>query len=93
MELWVAARTDPELRDSLRDVTRDVTRMIAEEGEDLFPEVMATPGAAELLDTSLAAMRGLAMLAALGKPRDVARRWRATRTHLLTLYAELDELH
>ncbi|MCW3066815.1 MAG: transcriptional regulator [Solirubrobacterales bacterium] len=92
MELWVAARTDPELRDSLRDVTRDVTRMIAEEGMDLFPDVMSTPGAPALLDTTLAAMRGLAMLAALGNPRDVGRRWRTTRSHLLALYAQLDHM-
>ena len=89
MELWVAARTDPELRESLRDVTRDVTRMIATGGQELFPETMAKPGAAELLDTTLAAMRGLAMLAALGKPRDATRRWTATRGHLLELYAGL----
>jgi hypothetical protein len=89
MELWVAARTDPELRESLRDVTRDVTRMIAVGGRELFPETMAKPGAAEVLDTTLASMRGLAMLAALGKPRDVARRWSATRAHLLELYAGL----
>jgi AcrR family transcriptional regulator len=89
MELWVAARTDPELRESLREVTRDVTRMIAAGGAELFPELMSKPGAPALLDTSLASMRGLAMLGALGNPRDVARRWRATRTHLLELYAAL----
>ena len=89
MELWVAARTDPELRDSLRDVSRDVTRMIATGALELFPDLMAKPGAGELLDTALASMRGLAMLAALGKPRDVTRRWNATRGHLLELYAQL----
>jgi AcrR family transcriptional regulator len=85
MELWVAARTDAEVQAALRDVARDVTRMVATAATEMFPDLMARPGAGELLDTALAAIRGLAILRFHGDPH-VDRRWQATRRQLLEAY-------
>ena len=86
MELWVAARTDAEIRSAMDEVTRDVTRLIAEGAQELFPDLMDRPRAGELLEMSLATMRGLAMLSFTGDPADAVRRWRRTRPMLLELY-------
>jgi AcrR family transcriptional regulator len=86
MELWVAARTDPELRVAMDEVQRDVTRLIAREGAELFPELMARPRAGELLEMGLATIRGLALLTFTSDPAGVERRWRRARAYLLSLY-------
>jgi AcrR family transcriptional regulator len=85
MELWVAARTDAEVRAALQEASRDITRMIVKGAVELFPDLMAKPGAGELLDTTLAAIRGLAILRFHGDP-NVDRRWAATRRQLLEYY-------
>src|SRR6202050_1873244 len=89
MELWVAARTDPEIREAMGEVARDVTRMIAPGAWELFPELMSRPGAGEVLDMGLAIMRGLAVLRFTTDEREVDRRWRRARGHLLGLYERL----
>lgn len=89
MELWVAARTDPEISQAMEEVARDVTRMIATGAAEMFPELMARPRAGEILDMGLAIMRGLAMLRFTGEEADVERRWRRARGHLLELYEQL----
>jgi AcrR family transcriptional regulator len=86
MELWVAARTDAEIREAMSEVARDVTRMIATGASELFPELMARPRAGEVLDMGLAIMRGLAVLRFTDDEADVERRWRRARGHLLELY-------
>jgi len=89
MELWVAARTDPEIKDAMDQVGRDVARMIAAGASELFPELMQRPRAGELLDMGLAIMRGLAMLRFTTDSADIERRWRRARGHLLELYDAL----
>jgi AcrR family transcriptional regulator len=89
MELWVAARTDPEIREAMDEVARDVTRMIATGAAELFPALMARPRAGEVLDMGLAIMRGLAVLRYTSSDADVERRWRRARGHLLELYEQL----
>ncbi|HEV3056399.1 MAG TPA: TetR/AcrR family transcriptional regulator [Solirubrobacteraceae bacterium] len=89
MELWVAARTDPEIRDAMDDVAREVTRMIAVGASEMFPELMSRPRAGEVLDMVLAIMRGLAVLRFTSADEDVDRRWRRARAHLLGLYEAL----
>jgi AcrR family transcriptional regulator len=86
MELWVAARTDPELRAEMDEVQRDVTRMVGSLAAELFPELMVRPRAGEVLDLGMATMRGLAMLRFTSDPADVERRWRRARAYLLGLY-------
>jgi len=86
MELWVAARTDPELRAAMDEVQRDVTRMVARLAAELFPELMSQPHAGDVLDLGMATMRGLAVLRFTSDPADVERRWRRARAYLLGLY-------
>ena len=47
---------------------------------------MAKPRAGELLDLTLATLRGLALLHCVGEKAEVERRWRRARVHLLGLY-------
>jgi len=89
LELWVTARTDTEIRTAMADVAPDVNRMIARTASELLPSLMARPRAGELLDVTLATMRGLALLRATGGEGDVERRWRRAREQLLCLYDNL----
>jgi AcrR family transcriptional regulator len=89
MELWVAARTDEEIRAAMDDVSRDVTRLIARSAAAYLPQTMAKPGAGDMLDHALATMRGLALLRFTGDAEDVARRWTRARRTLLALYDRL----
>jgi AcrR family transcriptional regulator len=89
MELWVAARTDPEIRGAMAEVARDITRLIAQGGVELFPELMAKRRSGELLDMGLATMRGLALLGFTSEAAEVERRWRRARAHLIELYDAL----
>jgi AcrR family transcriptional regulator len=88
-ELWVAARTDPEIARAMDEVGRDVTRVIAELAAELLPELMTKPRAGEVLDMSMAVMRGLALLRLTAEAPDIDRRWRTARRHLVELYAGL----
>jgi AcrR family transcriptional regulator len=89
MELWVAGRTDAEIGAAIREVARDVDRMVARGAGELCPELMASARGAELLDLSLATMRGLSLLHAGGSAGDVELRWARAREHLLSLYDNL----
>jgi AcrR family transcriptional regulator len=85
-ELWVAARTERELRESLFEVQRFGTRAILAAGPLLYPELAGRPGLSELIETGQAALRGLALLRLID-PQDADRVWPATRAHLLALTA------
>ncbi len=89
MELWVAARTDTEIRVAMAEVARDITRLMAEISLELFPELMRKPGAAELLDMGLAVMRGLAVLRFTEPAVGVERRWVRARGRMLEAYERL----
>ena len=83
MELWVAARTDPQVRTAMNEAIHDVTRMIVLVADDLFAELMSQPRAYEVLELALASIRGLALLRFTFGPDDVQPRWERTRAHLL----------
>jgi AcrR family transcriptional regulator len=89
VELWVAARTDPELRRRLVDVEREVAARISSDIGDLFPDLAGQRAFREAVDASLAAMRGLALQGFVTGDQDVERRWPGIRRRLL---AALDEL-
>lgn len=84
MELWIAARTDPELREGLGDVEREVAREIAKGVSEVLG-ARADRRAIDFLATALATMRGLALLQFVSDPEYVEQRWRATRRQLLEL--------
>jgi AcrR family transcriptional regulator len=86
MELWIAARTDAELRTSLVGVQRMGGELIAAVGPTVYPEVSDQHRITELIATGDAALRGLAVLRFVN-PSDADRVWRATRAYLLALGA------
>jgi AcrR family transcriptional regulator len=88
VELWVAARTDIELREELIAAEREGARLAASASRILNPELVDRPGFAQLLATGQATMRGLAMARFVSdEGADAA--WPATRAHLLGLVAQI----
>jgi AcrR family transcriptional regulator len=87
LELWVASRTDPELRDHLVRVERDVAADIARTALSALGEITSRPDFGEDLVFVLATIRGLALLAVSNGSGDraLATRWRHTRERLVRL--------
>lgn len=84
LELWVGARTDPELSAALESFDREVNVQIAEGAAELFGTAAKHREFAEDLETSLATMRGLALLLTRGAdPKSVEKRWKAARRTIL----------
>jgi AcrR family transcriptional regulator len=86
VELFVAARTDPELRARLAEVERDVTNQVYASAGESFADGGNPKALRECLDLTLAAMRGLALLefADTGSGK---RRWPRTKRRLLAMFA------
>jgi AcrR family transcriptional regulator len=85
LELWVASRTDGELRKSLQRIEREVAAAISNEAREALGTVARRPDFAEDLMFALATIRGLALLRisnGVGS-RALAERWRHTRKRLL----------
>ncbi|MGI8558256.1 MAG: TetR family transcriptional regulator [Solirubrobacteraceae bacterium] len=83
LELWIAARTDPELRRNMRRLEREVTAMITGLATTLRPNEEQDPQLLEALDTCLSAARGYAMLAPVLSQAELNRRWAKAREQLL----------
>jgi AcrR family transcriptional regulator len=63
MELWTAARTDPELRAALRAEDRRLRSAIRAVADEIWgPEVAAAPLYGELCEVLFTSMRGVAMV-------------------------------
>ena len=88
MELWMAARNDPELRPVLDELVENVRQILEGASAELFPEWSADPVMAELIDLTLAAVRGLAMMPPVMDPESLEEIWQATKRHLLALYEQ-----
>lgn len=88
MELWVAARTDPELRRHFARLESDVTAALREAGIRLMPSFAEKPQTARLLDTSLAVIRGVALLGFVHDAATAERHWQVARRHLLELWSD-----
>jgi AcrR family transcriptional regulator len=89
LELWVASRTDPELRETLLRFERDVMVAIAREAEEALGPIARRPRFTEDLRFVLATVRGLALLRISNgeSSRALAERWRQTRERLLRVLA------
>jgi AcrR family transcriptional regulator len=87
VELWIASRTDPELRKSLRRAEREVMKTIAREAEAALGERARRPGFGEDLVFALATIRGLALLRISegGNSRAVDGLWEPIRERLRRL--------
>jgi AcrR family transcriptional regulator len=89
LELWVAGRTDPELRAELLQVERGVTRTVWESAGELFGDLADQPDFQDTMETVLSTMRGLALLGLLSQDRrEMKRRWLTTRARLLLLFEQ-----
>jgi AcrR family transcriptional regulator len=86
LELWVAARTDPELRASLTAVEQDVSQTVASAGPSLFPELASRPHFQTDVDSAMAAIRGLALLRFTDDRKDIERRWRRTKRRMMEIF-------
>ncbi len=84
LELWVASRTDPELRKTMARVERDVAATIGREVSAALGS-QAGPEFTEDLVFALAAIRGLALLqvSSGGSTRALEEHWQHTRARLL----------
>jgi AcrR family transcriptional regulator len=92
LELWVAARTDAELRASLVPVEREIAEAVTSAGPALFPELASRPDFQTDVVAATAAIRGLALLRFVENPDDIERRWKRTKRRLMALFAELQQL-
>jgi AcrR family transcriptional regulator len=87
LELWVASRTDEDLRVHLLSVEREVATSIAKAAESALGDLTHRPGFADDLAYALATIRGLALLQVSNgaTSRTLARHWQHAREHLLAL--------
>ena len=85
LELWVASRTDPELRKQLMRIERDVMSAVAREAETALGADTSRAGFTDDLIFALATIRGLALLRISngGSSKALAERWEQTRAHLV----------
>jgi AcrR family transcriptional regulator len=86
-ELLVAARTDPDLRETLVEVQHESALLNVLAARILYPEMADEPGFAEVVETGQAAIRGLALLAFVNEAEADAA-WPAVRAHIMDLSAE-----
>jgi AcrR family transcriptional regulator len=89
VELWIASRTDAELRKHLRRAEREVMKTIAREAEVALGERARRPGFGENLIFALATIRGLALLRISegGSSRAVDGLWAQARERLRRMLA------
>jgi AcrR family transcriptional regulator len=87
MELWLAARTDAELRGGLSEFERELTRRVVKFCHDRMPGLAERPDFRSFLATALAAIRGLAVLNFLDRGEEVARLWPGMRAQLHSMVA------
>jgi hypothetical protein len=85
LELWIAARTDEELRAEMRELDRDLSHLLLESATEMFPGRADDADFRVRLEMTLALIRGLAMTRVVVGSRTVQTRWRAMREHLMTL--------
>ncbi len=84
-ELWVAARTDAELRSHLSGFARSLNTSIIEQSEVLAPRLVGRPDHRSLLVTAIAAITGLSLVRIAAGDKAVDLMWSRTRAELLTL--------
>ncbi|MGK2932235.1 MAG: TetR/AcrR family transcriptional regulator [Solirubrobacterales bacterium] len=90
LELWVASRTDPELREKLLVIEREVAAAIAIEARSALGAPAQRPGFDEDLIFALATIRGLALLRISNgvSSKTLATLWEQARTRLARILEE-----
>lgn len=83
LELFVAARTDPELNRHLVQFDGAVMSTLAGAARQVAPELAARPEFTSVMNTSISTIRGLRMLRSVVSERAVQRMWPPARDQLL----------
>lgn len=83
-ELFVASRTDAELREHLNRFEREVSRSLADTAVTVAPTFAQRHDAQALLVTGIATIRGLWLLRAVASDRQIRRYWPSARDQLVT---------
>jgi AcrR family transcriptional regulator len=88
LELWVAARTDPELREKLAPVESELLDVLMASAADAFgPEIAARDDFESLVMMALSNAQGLALLREYGtEPHEVEAMWAFARERLARLF-------
>jgi len=89
VDVAVAARTDPELRTTLESIERELGRETLRCCRGMFAAAEADASNDQLIQMSLAAIRGLALLPVLqpGSQRRADKQWAFARERLAELFA------
>lgn len=83
LELFVASRTDLELREQLLAFDRAVARTLRSTAATVAPALVERADFRPLMTTAIATMRGLWLLRAVASDRQVRRLWPPAREQLL----------
>nr|WP_297542443.1 TetR/AcrR family transcriptional regulator [Amycolatopsis sp.] len=90
VELWVASRTDPELRRQMAMVEPIATSSLVEFGKALMPEYAAHPEFLHAVYTAMDVVRGILIASwATRDQEELDARWARGRGHLRLLFAAL----
>jgi len=89
VELWVAARTDPELAEHVGELEPIVTLSTEQLVASPAAEYLADPAVRNALFTSMDAMRGLVVSTWHLPPAEVEARWRRAKKQLRPIFPEL----
>jgi AcrR family transcriptional regulator len=86
IEMWVAARTDPELREQLVRVEPAARASLIEFTEAAFGEYAANPRFRHIVYTAMDAIRGILLMGLSDEDvTNMEKRWQRARTDLLDL--------
>lgn len=85
MQLWVAAYTEPELRDEMAGLERETSGLTRGILGEILPDRRDDEEFFTTVDGALALIRGLAMLVPVHGAAAVEPRWRALKPYLLAL--------
>jgi AcrR family transcriptional regulator len=87
LELFVASRTDPELKAHLVEFDHAVSRTLARTATTVAPALVGRPDFRGLMVTAIATIRGLWLLRAVASDRQIRRLWPQAREQLVAGFA------
>ncbi|MGB0120185.1 MAG: TetR/AcrR family transcriptional regulator [Solirubrobacterales bacterium] len=90
VELQLASRTDSDLQQPVRELHLDVERIIFRSATEVLPEIAPLPDFNAVLQTSVSAVRGLA-IATMDPVTEVEEQWLLIRGQLLEIIGRLVE--
>jgi AcrR family transcriptional regulator len=89
VELWVAARTEPELAAHVGELEPIVTLALPQSQDTAAARALADPAVRNALFTAMDAMRGLVISTWQLPPAEVEKRWRRAKKQLRTIFPDL----